>query len=207
MPYITGTLQPAEVGFLACPRCWTSGPFIPFGSLVMRCSRCEWPFTLAAATPPVPSVPASTVAYVNASGSPLAVTLSGFTLTYVYVNSVQVGTTNATYYVPVAGAVSVTYSIAGTWSWALLTTNGALSAGGTAIAVAAGGTAFAYGQVLIIDAAGTPDVVTVNGTPTGTSVPCTALAAAHTSGRTVSVAQLAPQLSGTGLENVPQTAY
>jgi hypothetical protein len=207
MPYIAGTLQPAETGQLYCPRCWFTGPFDPVGSLTLRCSRCEWPFTAAASTAPAPSVPASTVGYVNASGSPMAVTLSTFTLTFVYVNTVQVGTTNTTYYVPVAGTISVTYSVAGTWSWALIQTSGALSAGGTAITVTHGGAAFAYGQVLVIDPAGTSDIVTVNGTPSDTSVPCTALGSSHGSGKNITVAQLTPALSGTGLNGVPQVSY
>lgn len=207
MPYIAGTIQPAGDAAVRCPRCWFTGPFTPYAALALRCSRCEWPFTLAASTPPAPAVPASTVAVTNSSGSPMAVTLSTFTLTFVFVNGVQAGTTNATYYVPAGGSISVTYTVAGTWSWALLTTNGALSAGATALPVAAGGTAFAFGQVLIIDPAGVSDVVTVNGTPGATSIPVTAVNAAHASGKSITVAQFAPALSGTGLEGVPANAY
>ena len=207
MPWIAGTLQPAQVQYLRCPRCWYAEGFVPIASLTFRCVRCEWPFLLSASTPPSPSVPATTVPYTNASGSPMAVTVTSGTLTSVVINGVQAGTTDGTYYVPVAGTISITYSVAPSWSWALLTTNGALSAGATSIPVAAGGTAFAYGQVLIIDPAGTADVVTVNGTPTGTSLPVTALASSHLTGRAITVAQLAPLLSGTAQDAVPQTAY
>lgn len=207
MPYIAGTIQPAGDAAVRCPRCWFAGPFTPYTALTVRCSRCEWPFTLAASTPPAPAVPASTVAVTNSSGSPMAVTLSTFTLTFVFVNGVQAGTTNATYYVPVGGSISVTYTVAGTWSWALLTTSAGVSAGGTAIPVSAGGTAFAFGQCLIIDTAGTPDFVCVNGTPTATSIPITAFNAAHASGKSITVAQISPALSGIGLEGVPANAY
>jgi hypothetical protein len=65
-----------------------------------------------------PSVPASTVAVVNNYRGSVDVTLSAFTLTAVFVNGVQVGTTNATYTVPAHGTISVTYSVVGTWTWA-----------------------------------------------------------------------------------------
>ena len=65
----------------------------------------------------------------------------------------------------------------------------------------------AAGQVLIVDPSGTSDVVTVNGTPTATSVPVSSLNSAHLSGVLVAVAKLSTEFSGTGLENVPQTAY
>jgi hypothetical protein len=90
---------------------------------------------------------------------------------------------------------------------ALPVTSGGVSAGGTSLPFAQGGTAFAAGQVLIVDPAGASDVVTVNGTPTATSVPVTALNSAHASGKSVTVAQVSPALSGAGLENVPATAY
>jgi hypothetical protein len=50
-------------------------------------------------------------------------------------------------------------------------------------------------------------VVTVNGTPTATSVPVGSLNSAHLSAVLVAVAALSPALSGTGLENVPKTSY
>lgn len=77
-------------------------------------------FIMSVAAPPVPSqpaVPASTVVQQNINPYPVNVTLSGFTLTAVTVNGVQVGTTNGTYIVPAGGTIAVTYTVAGTWTW------------------------------------------------------------------------------------------
>lgn len=68
--------------------------------------------------PAQPAVPASTVAVQNPNTYPVNVTLSGFTATAVFVNGIQVGTTNGTYLVPSGGTISVTYTVAGTWVWA-----------------------------------------------------------------------------------------
>jgi hypothetical protein len=71
-----------------------------------------------------PSVPpsgnATTNLVTNPFPFPVIVTLSTFTLTFVYVNGVQVGTTNAAYTVPAGGTISITYSVAGTWTWTTL---------------------------------------------------------------------------------------
>jgi hypothetical protein len=180
---------------------------IPLAALAFRCTRCEWPMTLAA--PPVssPAVPLTTVAATNTTGTVVAVTISGGTLTFVYVNGVQAGTTAGTYLVPVAGTISITYSAAPTWTWALPQTSAAASAGGSALTFAPTGTnvAFAVNQVLIVDPSGTSDVVVVNGTPTATSVPVNSLNSAHSSGVLVAVAAISPQLSAA--EAVPQTSY
>ena len=68
-----------------------------------------------------PGVPASGTATTNLVTNnyhgAVDVTLSGFTLTAVFVNGVQVGTTNATYTVPAHGQISITYSVVGTWTW------------------------------------------------------------------------------------------
>lgn len=66
---------------------------------------------------PTPSVPASTVAVVNTTGQYVSVALTGFTLTAVFVNGTQVGTTNTSYAVPPGGTISITYTVAGTWAW------------------------------------------------------------------------------------------
>jgi len=205
MPWIAGTLEPVEVAALRCPRCWTSGPFRPFAPVTFRCLRCEWPFTLAAATVASPAVPLTTVPVTNSTGTVVAVTITGGTLTSVVVNGVQAGTTAATYLIPVAATISITYSAPPTWAWALPAISAGVSANGAAIPFTAGGTSFAQGQVLIIDAAGTPDVVVVTGTPTATSVPVGGMELAHLTGVLVSVAQLTPALSST--EAVPATAY
>jgi len=66
---------------------------------------------------PTPAVPASTVAVVNSTGQYVNVALTGFTLTAVLVNGVQVGTTNTSYALPPGGSISITYTVAGTWAW------------------------------------------------------------------------------------------
>jgi hypothetical protein len=68
--------------------------------------------------PSQPAVPASGTAVQNTNAYPVTVTLSGFTLTQVFVNGILVGSTNGPYLVPSGGAISVTYSVAGTWTWA-----------------------------------------------------------------------------------------
>src|ERR1019366_8768214 len=144
MPDAGSAIQPAEVAYLTCPRCWFAGPFTPSAALTFRCSRCEWPFTLAAPSlSAAPAFPATTVAVANPYATPIAAVIAanGATITNVSVSGTTAGTS--------AG----------------------VSAGGTALTFAPTGTsvAFAAGQVLIVDPAGTSDVVTVNGTPTATS--------------------------------------
>ena len=109
MPWIGGTLEPVEVAALRCPRCWFAGPFRPFAPVTFRCLRCEWPFTLAAPTVASPAVPLTTVPVTNSTGTVVAVTITGGTLTSVVVNGVQAGTTAATYLIPVAATISVTF--------------------------------------------------------------------------------------------------
>lgn len=205
MPDAGSAVQPLEVTKLPCPRCWSPARFEPVAALVFRCSRCEWQFALSAAAVATPAVPLTTVPVTNATGTVAAVTITGGTLTFVYVNGAQAGTTAGTYLVPVAGTVSITYSAAPTWAWALPAISAGVSAGGAALPLAAGGTSFTAEQVLIVDPAGTSDVVKVNGTPAATSVPVNSLNSAHNSGVLVSVAQLAPALSS--VEAVPQTSY
>jgi len=201
----SGAIQPAEAAGLTCPRCHFLAPMVPVAALTFRCSRCEWAFLLAAPAISSPAVPATTVAAANGTGTVVAVTISGGTLTSVVVNGSQAGTTAGTYLVPVAGTISVTFSAAPTWAWALPVTNGAVTAGGAALPFAAGGTSFAQGQVLIVDPSGTSDVVTVSGTPAATSVPVNSLNLAHNSGVSVTVAVLTPALSA--VEAVPQTTF
>lgn len=65
-----------------------------------------------------PAVPATGVAVQNTSSQTYGVLLAGGTFTQVFVNGVQVGTTSdGPYYVPAYGAISVTYSVAPTWTW------------------------------------------------------------------------------------------
>ena len=204
MPWIGGTIEPLEVAGLRCPRCWFAGPMAPYAALTYRCLRCEWPFTLAAPAVSSPAVPLTAVPVTNATGTVAAVTITGGTLTFVYVNAVQAGTTAGTYLVPAGGTISVTYSAAPAWAWALPAISAGVSAGGAALPFTAGGTSFTAGQVLIIDPSGTSDVAVVTGTPTATSVPVGGMELAHLSGVLVTVAQLTPALAG---DAVPQTAY
>lgn len=207
MPDSGAALQPAEVTKLTCPRCHFAARFVPLAALEFRCSRCEWAFNLAAPSVSSPAVPATTVAATNSTGTVVAVTISAGTLTSVVVNGVQAGTTAGTYLVPVGGTISVTYSVAPTWAWALPTTSASAVAGGTALTFAPTGTnvAFTAEQVLIVDPSGTSDVVKVTSGATATSVPVNSLNLAHNSGVSVSVAVLTPALSA--VEAVPQTTF
>ena len=201
-------LQPAEAVGLTCPRCRFLAPMVPTGALTFVCTRCEWPMSLAAPTVSAPAVPATGVTATNSSGTVVAVAISanGATITNVTVSGSTAGTSAGTYLVPVAGTISIAYTVATpTWTWALPVTNASVSAGGTALPFAAFGTSYAQGQVLIVDPSGTSDVATVNGTPTGTSVPVNSLNSAHNSGVSVTVASVTPALSG--VEAVPQTAF
>jgi hypothetical protein len=62
------------------------------------------------------------------------------------------------------------------------TTNGAVAQGATALPVASGGASFTSGMVLLLDTAGTPEVVTVTATGSLTSIPVIPAALAHASG-------------------------
>lgn len=184
---------------------------VPLSALTFRCTRCEWPFALSApALAAAPAFPATTVAVANPYATPVAaaITANGATIASVTVSGASAGTTAGTYVIPVGGTISCSYTVATpTWTWALPQTSASVSAGGTSLAFAPTGTnvAFTAGQVLIVDPAGTSDVVTVTGSPTATSVPVGSLNSAHGSGVSVTVAQLAPYLST--VEAVPQTSY
>jgi hypothetical protein len=64
-----------------------------------------------------PAMPASTVAVTNNTGQYVAVAITGGTLTFVYVNGVQAGTTAGNYALPPGATISITYSVAPTWAW------------------------------------------------------------------------------------------
>lgn len=205
------TIQPTGVPQLRCPRCWFPAPMVPVAALNFRCSRCEWTFALAAPSlSAAPAFPATTVAVANPYATPVAAAIAanGATITNVSVSGATAGTGAGTYVIPAGGTISCTYTVATpTWTWALPVTSASASAGGTSLTFAPTGTnaAFAQGQVLIVDPAGTSDVVTVSGTPTATSVPVNSLNSAHNSGVSVTVASLTPALSS--VEAVPATAY
>jgi len=205
-------IEPLALTRATCPRCWFPAPMTPYAALTYRCTRCEWPFTLAAPAVSAPSVPATTVPATNTKGTVVAAAISanGATITDVSVNGTTAGSAAGTYLIPAAGTISITYTVATpTWTWALPVTSAGNSAGDTTLTFAPDGTnvAFKSGQVLIIDPSGTSDVVVVTGTPTATSVPVNSVNSAHDSGVPVTVAALTSALSGAGLEDVPATAY
>jgi hypothetical protein len=72
-----------------------------------------------------PAVPLTTVPVTNTSPLPATVVISAGTVTFVFVNSVQVGTGDGTYTVPPGQAISITYSSAPTWTWTLQSAFGA----------------------------------------------------------------------------------
>jgi hypothetical protein len=78
-----------------------------------------------------PSVPSSGVNATNSTGLNVWVTITGGTLTAVTVNGSQVGTTAGSYLLPARGTISITYSVAPTWTWkqAVVSLAGATAAG------------------------------------------------------------------------------
>jgi hypothetical protein len=72
-----------------------------------------------------PSVPASGTPVTNTSSLPATVVVSGGTGTNVAINGVAQGTFNGTYTVQPGATISLTYSVAPTWTWTLQTTSGA----------------------------------------------------------------------------------
>lgn len=74
----------------------------------------------SATAPPVtqPAVPASATAQENNNPFPVAVTVTGGTVTVIAVGGVTTGLTSGTVYVPAASSIAITYSAAPTWTWA-----------------------------------------------------------------------------------------
>lgn len=72
-----------------------------------------------------PAVPASGTAVTNTSPLPASVVVTGGTVTNVVINGVSAGTGDGTYTVPASGTISLTYSVAPTWTWTLQTEFGA----------------------------------------------------------------------------------
>lgn len=72
-----------------------------------------------------PSVPASGTPVTNTSPLPATVVVSGGTGTNVTINGVAQGTFDGTYTVPSGGTISLTYTVAPTWTWTLQTAFGA----------------------------------------------------------------------------------
>lgn len=72
-----------------------------------------------------PGVPGSGTPVVNTSPLPATVVVSSGTVTNVVVNGVSVGTGDGTYTVPAGQPITLTYSVAPTWTWTLGTSWGA----------------------------------------------------------------------------------
>lgn len=72
-----------------------------------------------------PGVPASGTPVTNTSPLPATVVVSGGTGTNVTINGVAQGTFDGTYTVPAGQTISLTYTVAPTWTWTLQTAWGA----------------------------------------------------------------------------------
>jgi hypothetical protein len=97
-----------------------------FGRYVLTANvTIPWPATWSeliqgGANIPVatPAVPATTVAADNASGVPVAVTVTGATVTAVFVNGTQALAAAGSVVVPYPGTISLTYATGTpTWTW------------------------------------------------------------------------------------------
>jgi hypothetical protein len=82
-----------------------------------------------------------------------------------------------------------------------LSTNGSVTTASLALPFASGATVFATGNVLFINDGASSEIVIVNGTVTGTSVPVADLDFSHGSAVAVSLAVATPQL--TSVQTVP----
>lgn len=92
--------------------------------VLMSTVTITWPATWSevvnqAANPPVstPAVPASTTAQYNNNAQAVAVTVTGGTVSAISVGGVATGLTTGTFYVPAGSSITLTYSVAPTWSW------------------------------------------------------------------------------------------
>ncbi|MDH6116912.1 hypothetical protein ABH930_000331 [Kitasatospora sp. GAS204A] len=72
-----------------------------------------------------PAVPASGTPQANTSPLPVQVVISGGTMTAVVINGVTVGAGAGTYTLPAGQSITLTYTVAPTWTWAAQTTYGA----------------------------------------------------------------------------------
>ena len=95
------------------------------------------------------------------------------------------------------------------WQWTLVTqaptgtSNAALNVGGTAIGVASGGASFTNGMQLLYDTGQLTEVLTVNGSATGVSIPVTAAARSHLTGATFGQLLVGQTYTGSGVDGVP----
>lgn len=81
-----------------------------------------------------PAIPASTVAQANTTEEDVLVVITGGTMTNVSINGATVGTGAGTYLLPPGGSITMTYSVAPTWTWQTVVANPAIPASGTALA-------------------------------------------------------------------------
>jgi hypothetical protein len=72
-----------------------------------------------------PSVPASGTPVSNPTSVPVTVVISGGTMSNVVINGVSVGTGAGTYTLPPGASITLTYSVAPTWTWTISTAYGA----------------------------------------------------------------------------------
>jgi len=79
------------------------------------------------------------------------------------------------------------------------TTNASRSVGATTLPVASGGASFTNGMLVLVDTAASAEVVQVNGSATGTSIPVTALGKAHNSGVAIGQLLTSSTYSGVGV--------
>lgn len=64
-----------------------------------------------------PTVPASTTAYTNATGTDCSVFITGGTVTVISVGGTATGATSGMFVVPANSTITLTYSVAPTWKW------------------------------------------------------------------------------------------
>jgi len=69
-----------------------------------------------------PGVPATTVPLISTYNFSVYVTITGGTMTNVSINGSTVGTGAGTYILPALGTITLTYTVAPTWSWAPVNT-------------------------------------------------------------------------------------
>jgi hypothetical protein len=67
-----------------------------------------------------PTVPATTVAATNKSNRDAIVTVTGGTVTVIAVQAVTSGRTSGSLIVPSGNTITLTYSVAPTWTWVLI---------------------------------------------------------------------------------------
>lgn len=81
--------------------------------------------SVTANTNPQPAVPASTTAQANFFQFPVSVTVTGGTVSAIAVNGAVTGLTSGTVVVPPGGTITLTYTVAPTWTWVMTTPGGA----------------------------------------------------------------------------------